>query len=902
MKKVLSFLVFTIIALSGFSQLRISQVYGGGGSASGTYKHDYVELFNAGATSVSLNGLSIQYASSGGNFTAVCVLPAAASVPAGGYYLVQMTTGAGTGINNLPTPDATASSAISMAAGQGKVVLVNGTTALNVACPGTYIDLVGYGTSTTVCNETAPVGTLSATTAALRNSNGCTDTNNNSSDFTIGAPTPRNSATAPNPCGGGAALSLSSVTPSMLAVVGNVSNEATFTVSGSGLTGAPGNIAVSVTGNVEVSLTSGSGFSSSVNVPYASASLSATTLYARIKNTAPLGPVSETITAAGGGAATNPTTTASGNVIEAEPTTQATNIIISNNANNSFDVNWTNGNGTSRIVVARQTTASEVVPADGVGYTVGGTTGTGNVVIFNGTGTGPVTASGLIAGTSYTVRVYEYNGSGGTANYNTTTDAGNPAVSSTTGVSPNMQQINFTGVSVPLYMAGNGGRLPTMFYATVSNLVPNTAYRYYVLGSATTDLNTSNSGAGLPILIDYNNANAFYYPTTASLNAAGQYGTFTTNASGSFTGSFGFTSSSNARFTVGNTVYPAITLQKETSSAVENRFQLNQGITVLGYGATATDATYIKGASSSTAKNLVALWKSIDGSSFTAATARPLSMTVTEATGATGTGNYGTSFIAGYDLTAGAWNTLIPNNNPAGVELIQQLDILTGSTIGCNSDPDGTWPSGAVTANPAGGTTAITLTSGDAPLTGGACFSIVAVNYNNFTAVKSGNGVKLSWTTQQEANSDYTEVLRSTDGVNWKAISNVPAAGNSSVQLYYNAFDNAPAAGRNLYKLRFVDVSGRSTYSDIRTVLFSDKFEISVSPNPVRDVITINIAKQDNATPVIISLVNSNGKIVGSYTTQSGTYSINAAGFAKGLYVLKLTSGSYSATEKLIIQ
>ena len=40
----------------------ISQIYGGGGNAAATYKNDYIEPFNRGSISVSLNGWSVQYA------------------------------------------------------------------------------------------------------------------------------------------------------------------------------------------------------------------------------------------------------------------------------------------------------------------------------------------------------------------------------------------------------------------------------------------------------------------------------------------------------------------------------------------------------------------------------------------------------------------------------------------------------------------------------------------------------------------------------------------------------------------------------------------------------------------------------------------------------------------------
>ncbi len=44
----------------------ISQVYGGGGNSGATYKNDFIELFNAGSTTVNLAGWSVQYASSTG--------------------------------------------------------------------------------------------------------------------------------------------------------------------------------------------------------------------------------------------------------------------------------------------------------------------------------------------------------------------------------------------------------------------------------------------------------------------------------------------------------------------------------------------------------------------------------------------------------------------------------------------------------------------------------------------------------------------------------------------------------------------------------------------------------------------------------------------------------------------
>ena len=914
MKKILFFIAFTVISVMAFSQVRISQVYGGGGNASATYRNDFIEIFNAGAASVDISAWSVQYASSAGTVWGVTAIPGSTTLAAGKYYLIGQASGGAIGAL-LPTTDV--SGAINLSGSAGKVALVNNSTALSgaAACSATGVqDVLGYGAAAS-CSETAPFTTVATSVQAyFRKTNGCTDIGNNSSDFEILAVSPRNSSTPANLCSGGAVLnaSPSSVT-GLQAPFSSPSNEGTYSLSGTGLTGAPGNITITPSVNIEISLTMGGPYgTSALTVPYSSATLTATNVYLRIANTAPLGSFSGTVTNSGGGAS-NLVVNVTGNVLTTEPTVQASNIIITNIANNSFDINWTNGDGTSRIVVVRPTSATEVVPADGSVYTANtniataGTTGSGNFVVFNGTGTGPISVTGLTAGTSYTVRVYEFNGSAGSNNYLTITATNNPASASTTGISPVLQQINFTGNSVPFNMASGGStRLPLIYYATISGLLPGVAYRYFTQAVLPTDFGTTNSGAGNSFVIDYTAMPVTYtYTSSPSLNIAGGYGKFLAKADGTFTGFFGFVHSTNARFTAGNDIIPSVTLQQEAATATEFRFALNQTIKVLSFGITAspTEGSFIKGASSATPGNVVALWKSTDGSSLVAA--RPLAMTLVEnPTVITGNGGtaWGLSFIAGYDFTAGSWNTIIPNTNPAGVELIQQFNINNGNVIGCNSDADGMWPSGANTVNPTGGSaTPIQITATDAPLTGGSCFGIVPVTLLDFSAKRANENVDLTWSTAQELNSSYFDVLRSADGLNWKTIKTVAAAGNSSLVKYYSATDNTPLTGKNLYRLSIADANGRKALSEIRTVLFSDKLMLSVSPNPVKDVINVNYSNTGNKK-VQITLMNSTGAVVKTYTTAAAQYKIDAAGLTKGVYILKVSSENLNAVQKVVIQ
>jgi predicted extracellular nuclease len=174
----------------------ISQVYGGGGNTGATLKQDFIELFNRGTTPIDVTGWSVQYASSTGSTWQKTTLTG--TIPPGGYYLVGEAFGAG-GTVDLPPPDTTGSIAMSATAGKvhlrtNDVLIASGT-----VCPTDSFDLIGYGSATN-CFETAPAPGLSNTTAALRGQDGCQETDTNSTDFTAGAPNPRNSAAVPHVC------------------------------------------------------------------------------------------------------------------------------------------------------------------------------------------------------------------------------------------------------------------------------------------------------------------------------------------------------------------------------------------------------------------------------------------------------------------------------------------------------------------------------------------------------------------------------------------------------------------------------------------------------------------------------------------------------------------------------
>ncbi|WP_293933894.1 lamin tail domain-containing protein [Iodobacter sp.] len=177
----------------------ISQVYGGGGNSGAIFKSDFIELFNAGDQPADLTGWSVQYASATGSSWQKTAINGV--LLAGQYYLVQQSTGTG-GSVNLPSPEAIGTLLLSASSGKVALVKNNLLLACGAQCSGNanVLDYVGFGSANNA--ETNPIALLSNSTAALRKNAGCTDSNDNSADFIVTTPAPRNGATLLHTCGG----------------------------------------------------------------------------------------------------------------------------------------------------------------------------------------------------------------------------------------------------------------------------------------------------------------------------------------------------------------------------------------------------------------------------------------------------------------------------------------------------------------------------------------------------------------------------------------------------------------------------------------------------------------------------------------------------------------------------
>ena len=184
------------IPASAASDVRISQVYGGGGSSSARPNADFVELYNNGSSDVNVGNWVLTYTSVTGTYGAnQFVLPPNTLIRAKSYLLVRV--GARGGSGSEYDADA-AGTTFSMSATAGNIALLtaaqSGTNNSCASLNATLVDKVGYGSSAN-CAEGSAAAAPSDTTSIRRRDDGSADTDSNSANFFPGIPLPRSART-----------------------------------------------------------------------------------------------------------------------------------------------------------------------------------------------------------------------------------------------------------------------------------------------------------------------------------------------------------------------------------------------------------------------------------------------------------------------------------------------------------------------------------------------------------------------------------------------------------------------------------------------------------------------------------------------------------------------------------
>ena len=180
------------------------------------------------------------------------------------------------------------------------------------------------------------------------------------------------------------------------------------------------------------------------------------------------------------------------------------------------------------------------------------------------------------------------------------------------------------------------------------------------------------------------------------------------------------------------------------------------------------------------------------------------------------------------------------------------------------------------------------------------------VRFISFNASCQGDKVVVTWKTAQEQNSSHFDIERSTDGIRWTVIGNLPAARNSSTEKSYSFTDNNPVQNA-FYRIAEYDLDARIQYTNvIRTsCAITDMF--TLWPNPTHDAVFVNIVAGSESLAVI-KVFDSKGALVKVQKTEilrgSNQLRTDMESMTSGVYSLQIVwnNGQMKKTVQVVKQ
>lgn len=262
---------------------------------------------------------------------------------------------------------------------------------------------------------------------------------------------------------------------------------------------------------------------------------------------------------------------------------------------------------------------------------------------------------------------------------------------------------------------------------------------------------------------------------------------------------------------------------------------------------------------------------------------------------------------------------VITNDSDPDAETIQSI-LVTGSPHGTVTlDPNGNFIF-TLDPNYSGNTATFTyklVDNGFEPATSN--IATVTLNFTspsplpvkllNFNASLNNNKVDLTWATATETKANYFAVERSTDGKNFSDAGMVFAYGNTTERKDYSLSDDISNLQTTViyYRLRSVDIDGKSEYSATRVIRIAKQTGTSISiltyPNPVSNELRITIPDSWQNKNVTFEILNATGQV--SKRIQNGssqTETLNVNSLAPGLYIVRATCEGQIAQQKIVKQ
>jgi hypothetical protein len=183
--------------------------------------------------------------------------------------------------------------------------------------------------------------------------------------------------------------------------------------------------------------------------------------------------------------------------------------------------------------------------------------------------------------------------------------------------------------------------------------------------------------------------------------------------------------------------------------------------------------------------------------------------------------------------------------------------------------------------------------------------SALPIKLLNFEAENHETKAAITWATATEKNTNYFNIERSVDDINWETIASLKAAENSTKKLYYEYDDNEPLFGISYYRLKIIDLDNSFTYSPIKAINRNKKEAVVVFfPNPTIGVLNLISSYPSNQIKYKIFDLTGKELVVNITNHSDDKITFDFSNLAKGLYFINVTApdGTEFSSNRIILK
>jgi hypothetical protein len=164
--------------------------------------------------------------------------------------------------------------------------------------------------------------------------------------------------------------------------------------------------------------------------------------------------------------------------------------------------------------------------------------------------------------------------------------------------------------------------------------------------------------------------------------------------------------------------------------------------------------------------------------------------------------------------------------------------------------------------------------------------------------------VLLNWKANADNDASGFEIQKSNDQNNWEKIGWVDI-NQSAFTAEYNFTDQQPVQGRSFYRLKMVEKTGSSRYSNIKLIQLDQLItKLNIYPNPAKKDVAISFNSSVDQTAKLVIRSTSSETVINktvALTQGENKIQLSTLALSNGLYLVELSTPEKTFINRLTV-